>query len=337
MPYRFKLHEPVDDAVRRIFSEQVARACHELSSDEELAPVAIHDSRKAIKRLRALLRLARPALGTVKFQTHNESLRDIAAALSQARDDDVITETIDKLETHFGSDGVQVLAPLRQIKARAALVKARMSVAAAQAVAERLARENELFAKVDFQADLLTLVAGLRQSYRKAVTALAAACEKPDDDVFHDLRKTVQWHWRQLALISRAWPDYFKVRVDAARDLSQILGDEHDLSLLRAYVVEQADLTTEHQGSIVRMAQARQEELRHEAISRATLLLAERPKQFANRMAKYWAAGRDLQAADGRDARKPEEKTPALQAAKGGDAPKFPPKAVHDQRSKRRA
>lgn len=337
MAYRLKLHEPIDEGIRRIVSEQISRACQELGTDAQVPPSAIHNSRKAIKRLRALLRMARPALGARTFKTHNESLARIAATLSATRDDDVITETIDKLETHFGDDDIKVLVPLRQILAAGTGAKVRITVEAAHDVAQRLARENELFAKLDFKADLATLESGLQKSYGKAVKALERANENPDDEVFHDLRKSVQWHWRQMALISRAWPDYFKVRVDAARDLSQILGDEHDLSMLRALVTARDDLTADHQGPIVRLARARQEELRHEALSRAALLLSEPPKSFAKRMAGYWAAGRDLQAADGPDEPKLGGKTTPVLATQAGDPPKFTPTAMGDQRSKRRA
>lgn len=337
MPYRLKLHEPIDEGTRRIFSEQVARACEELGSDAQVPPSAIHNSRKAIKRLRALLRLARPALGTPAFKAHNKSLGDIAAALSATRDDDVITETMDKLEVQFGDDGIKILAPLRETMAVHAGAKARITVEAAQDAVQRLVRQTELFAELEFEADLSTLESGLQKSYGKAVKAFAAASENPHDEAFHDLRKTVQWHWRQMTLISRAWPEYFKVRVDAARDLSQILGDEHDLSILRAFAAARDDLTGEHQGSIIRLARARQEELRHEALSRAKRLLSEPGKLFAKRMAAYWATGRDLAATVGRDEQKTGGKTTSIVACKTGEAPKFLPSTADDQRSKRRA
>ena len=336
MAYRLQFYEPLGEGIRRIFSEQVARATEDLSRDAQVPPSAIHNSRKAIKRLRALLRLARPALGSGTFRAHNQSLSRIAAVLAQTRDDDVIAETIGKLQAYFGDDGSKVLAPLR---ARLAVAGAngRITVEAAHEVAQWLRGANEDFSALDFQADLTHLESGLQKSYRKAAKAYDAANKNPANEAFHDLRKTVQWHWRQMALISRAWPDYFKVRVDAARELSQILGDEHDLSMLRASVAERDDLTVDQQRPVIRLARARQEELRHEALDRAKLLLSEPPKPFAKRMAGYWAAGRDLRATDGRDEPKSDGKLTAGLTFKAGSSPKFTPNAVGDQRSKRRA
>ena len=336
MAYRFKLHEPIDEGIRRIVGEQVLRASQELDCSGEVPPTAIHNTRKAIKRLRALLRLARSAFGARTYHARDASLRDIAAALSSTRDDDVIKETIGKLETHFGDDGVRILAPL-QSQVRSAGVKPRFKIHQAREISERLARENELFAKLDFHADLSTLERGLQKSYGRAVKALAGADDQPEDEAFHDLRKTVQCHWRQMALMSRGWPEYFKVRVDAARDLSQILGDEHDLSMLRTYTAAQKDLCAGSRAPIARMARARQEELRHEALSRAKLLLPEPAKPFAKRMTAYWATGRDLEATVGRDQRKLDSKNLPLLAVRDSGVPTFIPKAVDDQRSKRRA
>ena len=58
------------------------------------------------------------------------------------------------------------------------------------------------------------------------------AYDEPSDESFHTMRKAVQWHWRQMSLLARAWPDEFAVRVTAARELSQMLGDDHDLAML---------------------------------------------------------------------------------------------------------
>ena len=60
--------------------------------------VAVHETRKALKRLRALLRLVRPAIGEDAFKRENAQLREIGLSLSGARDRHVLLETVNKLE-----------------------------------------------------------------------------------------------------------------------------------------------------------------------------------------------------------------------------------------------
>ena len=55
-----------------------------------------------LKRLRALLRLVRPAMGEAAFEQENAQLRDIGLSLSGERDRHVLLETVNKLEGSAG-------------------------------------------------------------------------------------------------------------------------------------------------------------------------------------------------------------------------------------------
>ncbi len=55
------------------------------------------------------------------------------------------------------------------------------------------------------------------------------------DEDFHALRKSVQQHWRHMQLLSRAWPEALSARADEAKALSQLLGEDHDLYVLRSF------------------------------------------------------------------------------------------------------
>ena len=93
MPFRFKLTEPFEEGCRRIAREQIERAQCQLKAPGD--PVAaVHETRKSLKRLRALLRLVRPALGEQTYREENAQLRSIGGSLSRharpprhARDD----------------------------------------------------------------------------------------------------------------------------------------------------------------------------------------------------------------------------------------------------------
>src|SRR5262245_16407187 len=93
MAFRFKLNEPVEKGFRRIGLEQIERAERQLSASESLE-VATHETRKSLKRVRALLRLARPGLGDTIYRAENARFREIGALLSSARDSDVVLETV---------------------------------------------------------------------------------------------------------------------------------------------------------------------------------------------------------------------------------------------------
>ena len=58
---------------------------------------AVHDTRKALKRLRALVRLLEDELGEQAFKRENALLRDAGVRLRQARDAEVMLSTLDGL------------------------------------------------------------------------------------------------------------------------------------------------------------------------------------------------------------------------------------------------
>ena len=114
MAFRFKLNEPVEKGFRRIGLEQIERAERELSASESLE-VATHETRKSLKRIRALLRLVRPGLGDTVYRTENARFRDIGALLSSARDSDVLLQTVTKLETLPGEVANAALAAAKKL------------------------------------------------------------------------------------------------------------------------------------------------------------------------------------------------------------------------------
>jgi CHAD domain len=90
--------EPLADALPRIALGQVDLTLELLASENgALNAKAVHETRKALKRLRALLRLVEQQLGEQQFARENDALRNTAQRLSSARDAEVMLGTLDAL------------------------------------------------------------------------------------------------------------------------------------------------------------------------------------------------------------------------------------------------
>ena len=289
MPYRFKLEEKFDSGFRRIVREQVKQAEAELSAASVPAS-AIHETRKAIKRLRALLKTAAQTLGTKTASKHDRVFRDVARALSERRDDDVIEATVASLESRYGADAVATLAPLRAaLDSAQATTTSLLDAAQTQELRDVLKAEGKKLRKSRLKGfGFSAVIKGTGASYGAGRRALKRANKNPTDDHLHDLRKAVQEHWRHMALLSRAWPEEFAARVTVARDLSQILGDDHDLVLVKAAVAQlQGDEAEKRAAAIVALCERRQSELRDAMKPLAARLYAEQAQAFMDRMAVY--------------------------------------------------
>lgn len=296
MAYRLKLQEPVIRGARRVAIEQIDRAKKELGA-RKTGQSAVHETRKCLKRIRALLRLLRPGLEDTAFRELNAELRDIAALLAPARDREILLETIAKLEapaTKPASAALATLKPLIESQRRAG---ARTSAASIEEALRRLEEVSRPLSKLTLEpADFTSIKRGLRTSFRKARQAFADAYRDGSSEAFHEWRKLVQRHWRHMQLLSRAWPEHMEARVEAARQLSQLLGDDHDLSVLAAFVdgLPRETLGATQAQEIKRLITKRQTELRQGAAPRGAMLFSGRARSFARELRTMWESAQRL-------------------------------------------
>jgi CHAD domain-containing protein len=294
MAFRFKLSEPFEGGFKRIAIEQINRAQGLLKESPDRV-VAVHETRKSLKRLRALLRLVRPALGEQTFHSENAQLREIAGGLSGTRDRHVLLETVGKLEAASSATVKAFGEPIRELLEEASNGGDAPTVesAAMKRAFTLLGDAKKRLARLRLIGQGFSVVGpGLEQTYRKARRAFRDAYLHHTDEAFHEWRKGTQQHWRHMALLVRAWPQCLEARTSEARGLSQLLGDDHDLALLIAFLDSDAakELGAERIALARKQARERQEELR--AIARPTgeRLFAEGAKSLHRRIAAYWEA-----------------------------------------------
>jgi CHAD domain-containing protein len=297
MAYRLKLREPLQKGVRRVGLEQIEGALQRLEAPGDIA-VAIHDARRCMKRIRALLRLVRPGLGEPVFRRENARFREIARLLAGARDLHVLQQTVAKLEARHGLDGHDDTFTLRR-----ALGRARRNaeggfdqdnVGKARAMLRKAERK---FARLKLDpAGFSPIREGLFKGYHGCRQAFRAAYAAPSDEAFHEWRKSVQQHWRHMLLLSLAWPEVLTARAQAAREISDILGEDHDLALLLAFLNSETDPPVPFReiSRIKALCRSRQAELRAQARPHGNRLLAEGTKGLQRRIETYWRAAVDI-------------------------------------------
>jgi hypothetical protein len=170
---------------------------------------------------------------------------------------------------------------------RASLRQAKSTLAAAKRRLSQIHLNGSGFASVE---------TGLRDTYKAGRRALAHVLEQPDDEAFHELRKCVQQHWRQMLLVSHAWPQVCRTRATAAREIAQLLGEEHDFTILAELVASRspAELPDQDRKLIEKVCKAHQRELRALAVLKTQRLFAEKAGSFARQIAVCWDAAREL-------------------------------------------
>jgi CHAD domain-containing protein len=288
-----KPDESEPDGIRRVAHGR-ARDAVERLRDADADPVeAVHESRKDLKKLRATLKLVRPALGEEVYDRENARFRAAGRELSDVRDAQVRADTLDALADRFTDDPppggwwtVRALVVGDDEVDESELAAVRDRVAAQIDDGDAAVEEWPL---ADDGFELLR--PGLKRAYSRGRTTFRDARDDPTDEPLHEWRKRSKDLWYHLRLLRRAWPEVLKAAADEAHELSDLLGDDHDLVVLTEYLMaETPALTRDQLTHLHGQIQARRAELRGGAFAYGERLFAEKPKRFVTRIESYWAA-----------------------------------------------
>lgn len=263
-----------------------------ISSGGEAAE-AIHGARKDMKKLRTVLRLVRDRLPKKAYRRQNRRFRDASRELSTARDAEVKLGTLEALG---GRDGLPERAVgswrlILESEREAATNAARDEPALERAVSLIEAGLEEV-ESWPLEGDSWGVIGGgIRRAYARGRRAMREAEADPTEHAFHEWRKRAKDLWYGLRLLQGAWPAALEASAEEAHRLTELLGDHHDLAVLRE------DLHTRRLGEEETQAleaaiEAREAELAAAAFDLGHRLYAERPRDFSRRLRRYWEAWR---------------------------------------------
>ena len=97
MAFRFENYETPVDGVKRIASERLEEAITVANAKPRPGPREIHEIRRDLKSLRALLQLARGNMVKMMRSQENLVLRDAGRTLSGSRDAEALFGALEKL------------------------------------------------------------------------------------------------------------------------------------------------------------------------------------------------------------------------------------------------
>ena len=286
--YRLKQGDPLPGELARVARGRIDHSIDELRGKAGSTPEeAVHEARKDMKKLRALLRLARGELGKETFARENACFRDAARALSGARDADVMLETLGALELSAGL-GWELRKAIQAERARGGEGDREAAAGATVAIIQEARKrvDDWPLERDSFDA----LAEGLARTYRRGRRDFAAALEAPSPGALHQWRKRVKDLWYHHTLLRELWPPVMTAVGDEAHELSDRLGDDHDLVLLATWVREHADAGPE----LFEAVDRRREQLQDEAFALGARVYAEKPSTYVRWMEKLWSASRAI-------------------------------------------
>jgi len=289
--FRIETNKPLPGEIRRIARRELKKARGAAALEEPLGE-HVHDIRTAMKKVRALNRLVRPAVGQ-RARRADRRLKKIAHSVSSLRDAEVVLQTFDRAvgPSRAALAGVraQLVVHLREE------TQAVERDGGSQRLRSDLARERRKVEAWMPKADRWSAIdQGLTRGYRRAREAMDAAYRSESGADFHAWRRAVKTHRHQLAALKEIAPGRMKARLDELDRLGDLLGDEHDLTVLegalcgaRARLPDPARVD-----DLLRRITDRQRQLRRRARPLGSRVFAEPPAAFRDRVRRDFRAAR---------------------------------------------
>ena len=233
------LTEPIGAGVVRVMTTQLDIA---LLALEGLSP-DVHSARKAMKRTRGLLRLARGSIGEAAYRAENDALRDAARLLASARDATATIETFDGLlAAHPRCLGIAEADAMRaalrtEHRLQQTLLTADPNLlpSVIDALVQTRQRIIELPESPSHRPrpwGFDAIEDGLRRTYRRCRRGLAAVLDDPTEETFHRWRKAVKYLRHQLEALVAYSPETLGDLAKRLDMLGELLGSAQDLAVL---------------------------------------------------------------------------------------------------------
>jgi CHAD domain-containing protein len=281
MSYRIEKGEGLADAFARIAAEEIEVAMAELHGRDQ--GQGVHNARKALKRLRALLRSLRVAFPDKWFHAENRRIVAAGRKISPLRDTHVQLRTLAGLGPSDGAAGRMNRLLLRRQTAFSRRIPALRNTVRQML----LVTGQNIAARPASKARPRDLADGLMRIYHDGRDAFKTARKRPSAENLHEWRKKAKLLGYGLELIAGLGPRKTSRMLKRANALSEALGDDHDL-----FMVESA-LEREHRSrpapdyrALSLRICARRKKLQKRAFKLGAVIYAEKPGHFGKRFSR---------------------------------------------------
>ncbi|HMB33264.1 MAG TPA: CHAD domain-containing protein [Methylomirabilota bacterium] len=296
MSFELRIDEALPDGIHRIAKKEIekVRECVDGSSKASRDEM-VHEARKSLKKLRALVRLVRPGVGGKLYRRENFAFRDIARPLTEVRDAKILVEALDR--TSRGNGDRPERRPFT--KARGELVRHQREIR------QKVLGDEEAFEGVDsamkkaldrldewtdFHDGWSSVGQGVSRVYRRGRQAFAAATEASTVEHLHEWRKQAKYLRYELEVLRSLRPTVLGPLANRLDRLGELLGDDHDLAMLRREVAGDPERFGGQEAidPLLGRIDQRRQRLERQAMRLGGAVFEEAPDAFVRRLRSYW-------------------------------------------------
>jgi CHAD domain-containing protein len=293
MSYIIQQILPLNQEIKQIINERIEDSEQHLYHYDLNPDEAVHEFRKNMKKIRAVLRLIRYSIPDKKYKELNAFYRDLSKQFALVREACVHLETLNNIKNEEEAPSATAFA---EKMLNSYYQRARQQISQQQDILtktrEKLKHSEQEIDNLTLEEDSFELVrAGLKKVYQQGRKTKNKAKSYPDGKHFHEWRKRVKYLWYHLRLLRNTWPVVMKGYNKSLDRLSDYLGEEHDLAELKRLILEtdQLNLTSEREKEeLAYKIDKKRSGIQSNVWPAGEKLYFDKPKRFIKRIAHYW-------------------------------------------------
>ena len=291
--FQLILESPLEEGIKKLIYNQISLA-RDLTENQTDIHLAIHESRRTLKRIRAVLRLVRDEIGYSNYYRENILMRDLGRRLSGARDHQVLLRTFNSLEelypASFSGNEISQIKQLVEEQTDLEIKHFMYDLGGFEQFKDDLV---DALGRVDqyctIRNDFLAIENGLRRNYKQG-RRLLKQIGRDDHEIFHEFRKRSKYFLHHIQILRPLFPGLMKAYVKSIRKYSELLGETRDYYRLEMFLEELGPQAIPADSRMKMTGKIRQvrNELMEKIFLDSSHIYAEKPGALVNRMRQYY-------------------------------------------------
>jgi CHAD domain-containing protein len=291
--FRIFKEEPLSRTYTRILHEQLKQFLFLCEQFPISADFASHEIRKSSKRIRAVYRVFRYAIGENRYICGKELYHQISLLFAEHRISTVNIETLTYFanqkilspEASFIKDLINNEQNNHQVLTKKLVEEQNMPMH----LEKTLRTESEHLNDVPDLFEFQQIAMGYKNSYGRCVHFLQIASELPATENLHNLRKAVKYLWNGMILIRPVWPSYIGYTIHNLDILGDRLGKDHDLAELELYLNALKGLSISPQfDRLLSIIHKKRQQIHKTIFPLAFRIFADKPSSMSEKIRRYY-------------------------------------------------
>ncbi len=292
-PYILKRELSLRESFYLIMEGQCNQAISLCGMETRQADRIVHEMRKCTKRIRALLKLYRYAIGEELYAIENARYQAISQGLAPLRTSAARIAAIERLSAGsrlavHRSDIRRLIRDCREshtLLVREAFAKKKLKQQLRGTWKDCLNKTPDI---PELACTFPALTEGLMKTYATGMRARSLALSQPLETNIHDFRKAAKNLWYQMQILRPVWPAVTGSLIRQLDLLGERLGTGHDLAELETYLQGIPVTGYKFLPLMLEQAEHYRKRLQEQCWPLSARIYAERPRSFVRRMEAYW-------------------------------------------------